>query len=85
MAISIRNPRVEEIAREISRIENRSMTQVIIEALEEKQRRIKQTDAAAALRLQKLESIAAECASLPVIDNRPVDEILGYSDIGAFD
>ena len=36
MAISIRNQRVEELARKLGRLENLSMTQVIIEALEEK-------------------------------------------------
>ena len=85
MAISIRNPRVEELAREIGKMENLSMTQVIIEALEEKRERIKQPDAVTDLRLRKLEAIAAECAALPVLDDRPADEILGYNDIGAFD
>lgn len=86
MAISIRNPRVEKLAREIGEIENRSMTEVIIQALEEKRDRIvKEPDAVVELRKKKLREIAAECAALPVLDDRTSDEILGYNEIGAWD
>ena len=85
MAISIRNPRVEELARELGEIENRSMTEVIIEALEEKRDRMKEPDAVNELRLKILTEIAEECAALPVLDDRPADEILGYNNIGTFD
>jgi len=30
----------------------------------------------------ELEEIAEHCASLPVLDSRPADEILGYDDHG---
>ena len=85
MAISIRNPRVEELAREIGEIENRSMTEVIIEALEEKKEKMKQPSAEERLRLKKLKAIADDMAKLPILNDRSVDEILGYNEIGAWD
>lgn len=84
MAISIRNPRVEDLAREISKIENQPMTQVILEALEEKKERMKQTDAITKLKMLKIEEIVAHISSLPVLDDRSADEVLGYNEIGGF-
>ena len=85
MAISIRNPKVEELAREIGRIENRSMTEVIIDALEQKKEKIMNKNPAAELNLKKITEIADLCAALPVEDSRAADEILGYNEDGALD
>ena len=84
MAISIRNPRVEKLAREIGEKENLSMTQAILNALEEKLDRLKTNKETEKLRLQKLRAIADQCSSLPVLDSRSPDEILGYDETGIF-
>ena len=84
MAISIRNPRVGELAREIGRIENRSMTDVIIEALEEKRDKVINSGAEKELRLKKISQIVEKLAELPVADDRGADEILGYDENGGF-
>jgi antitoxin VapB len=82
MAISIRNPRVEELARELGEKENLSMTQVILEALEEKRVRSQDSTAVEELRLKSLLEISERVKKLPVYDNRTADEILGYNEIG---
>ncbi|MBU0937123.1 MAG: type II toxin-antitoxin system VapB family antitoxin [Spirochaetes bacterium] len=81
MAISIRNPRVEKVARILAARTGTSMTEVIYEALEAR---------AAALvgepsvRLARLKAIAAACAAAPDLDTRLPDQILGYDDDGVF-
>lgn len=86
MAISIRNRRVESLARELAELQHVSMTQAIIEALEERKvqlerRRIEVVGTEKARHL-KIQEIARRCASLPERDHRSVDEILGYGENG---
>jgi antitoxin VapB len=82
MSISIRNPRVELLAREVAREYNITMTQAIIDALEEKKRRINHSDASENVRCRKILQLAMECSNLPDLDTRSPDEILGYDDNG---
>ncbi len=84
MSISIRNPRAEELAREVSELCHISMTQAIIEALEEKKEKNSKRSAPEELRLEIVLGIAERCASLPDMDTRNPDEILGYNSCGGF-
>ncbi len=81
MPLSIRNRRAEELVRRLAQITGNSMTEVIIEALEDKARRLdKQPIREGAL--ERIMAISRRCASLPTLDNRPEEEILGYGDNG---
>lgn len=77
MALSIRNPRAEELARKIADMSGESITQVILHALEnhiEKlrgQRRYPN-------KVEEIMSISSRCSSLPDMDKRPPDDILGF-------
>lgn len=84
MAISIRNPKVEIMAREIAESCNITMTQVIIEALEEKRINLKLADLPDSFSLDKIMKLSDQCSSLPDIDKRAPDVILGYSEEGVF-
>ncbi len=82
MAISIRNPKVEQMARELSTRSGLGMTKAIGDALDA---RLDELDASARRRLAVLERIAGACAAAPDIDHRSEDEVLGYSESGSFD
>lgn len=81
MAMSIRSPKVEGLARDLARKRGRTMTEVIEGALEAETAR--EQGLGAALRAQ-LESISAACSAVPDLDGRPMDEILGYGAEGGF-
>jgi hypothetical protein len=84
MAISIRNPKVEIIAREIAETCNITMTQAIIEALEEKKMSLERDNLPKVFDLDKIMKLSDECSSLPDMDKRNPDVILGYSEEGVF-
>lgn len=81
MALSIRNPRAEKLAREISAMSGKNLTQVIINALEEQIKRFnaKRTSPDT---FKEIIEISARCSSIPDIDKRSPDEILGYNETG---
>jgi hypothetical protein len=81
MAISIRNPRVERLARDLAHRKGTTMTEVIVEALEAS---LAGNDGDYTPRRDALAKIAAECAVLPDLDKRSPEEILGYGTAGEF-
>lgn len=81
MAISIRNPRVERLARDLAHRKGTTMTEVIVEALEAS---LHSHDGNYIPRRDVLAKIAAECAGLPDLDKRSSEEILGYGETGEF-
>lgn len=86
MAMSIRNRRAESLARDVAELQQVSMTQAIIEALEHQKARLetqqgRASGAAAGVqkaRLLSIQEIGTRCAALPALDARTADEILGY-------
>ena len=77
MALSIRNPRAKELARRVARLTGRTMTDTIIDALEEKAARI-EADPLKEARRERIMRISRRCAALPTLDSRPEAVILGY-------
>lgn len=72
MALSIKNERADELARELARLTGKSITEAIVLALEgEVKRRRNKTDIGAALK-----ALSEELAKYPVLDDRDPDEIL---------
>jgi antitoxin VapB len=81
MALSIKNPEAERLARELASKTGESMTEAILKALRERLER--EVGRRRHLRLvDQLDEIAIRCAALPVIDDRSEDEILGYDEKG---
>jgi antitoxin VapB len=81
MALSIKDPEADRLARELAKLTGESMTQAVKKALEERLRRVKPAKADQTL-IDDLNEIAMRCAALPVIDDRSADEILGYDEKG---
>jgi antitoxin VapB len=82
MPISIKAPEADRLARELAAVTGETITDAVIVAMrerlvrEERKRRGNRSLAA------ELMAIGRHCASLPVVDPRSSDEILGYDEIG---
>lgn len=84
MAISIRDSEAEQLARKMAREQGITITQVVTEALREKDSR-KPVGQSKGTLLMEILNIAERCSRLPTLDNRTMDEILGYDEHGLFD
>jgi antitoxin VapB len=83
MALSIRDPETDRLARELARLTGESMTGAIRAALEERLAREKRRrEADIERRRNAINAIVERFASLPVLDDRPDEEILGYDENG---
>ena len=81
MALSIKDPETEKLARTLAERTGESITTATRRALEERLRRIG-SDARKAALLEDLEAIQRRWNALPVLDNRTPDEIVGYDENG---
>lgn len=83
MAISIKDPEADRLAREVAAMTHQSITGAIVEALSEKLARERAKRAKEIARRKKaVEKIVAQVKRLKVLDNRSADEILGYDENG---
>ena len=81
MALSIKHPEADRLARELSKRTGEGLTEAVVKALRERlareQRRIR------GRRLSdELLAIGERCAALPVLDGRTADDVLGYDEYG---
>ncbi|MFQ5790290.1 MAG: type II toxin-antitoxin system VapB family antitoxin [Acidobacteriota bacterium] len=81
MALSIKNPEADRLARELAAATGESLTETVIRALRERLRRERGRVRAPRLR-EELRRIRQRCAGLPVLDPRSPNEILGYDERG---
>ncbi len=81
MALSIKDPEADRLARELAKMTGESMTQAIKKALEERLRRVRPKPNDKTM-VDDLMEIGRHCASLPEYDDRSADEILGYDENG---
>ena len=81
MALNIKNPAADRLARELADRTGETITEAVIRALEE---RLVRTEGRGRLRSLKdeIDEIGRRCAALPDRDRRSADEILGYDSIG---
>ncbi|HUO87165.1 MAG TPA: type II toxin-antitoxin system VapB family antitoxin [Thermoanaerobaculia bacterium] len=77
MALSIKHPEVDRLARELAQRTGESLTEVVLNALRERLRRETGRQRSVSL-TDELREIRRRCAELPVLDPRPADQILGY-------
>ena len=84
MALSIRNPYAEQLAREVSSLTKENITQTIIKALENRLESIKGNKIIDNLEQQIL-TISQRCSALPDLDKRTDEEILDYNNNGIWD
>ncbi|MGC2284565.1 MAG: type II toxin-antitoxin system VapB family antitoxin [Candidatus Acidiferrum sp.] len=81
MALSIKNPQTEELAREISRETGESLTDAITVALRDRLQRLRGRRHARNL-VQEVDDILRRVDALPTLDDRSEDDILGYDSQG---
>ena len=83
MALSIKNPEADYLARQLAELTNKSLTEAIIIALREKLQRCKSEMRSRPKPLRdELLDIGQRCSRLPVLDDRTPEEILGYNENG---
>ena len=81
MALNIRNRRAEELAEALARLTGETKTQAVTRALQDRLERVRRQRSGRSL-AGELDDIARHCASLPVLDDREADDILGYDERG---
>jgi len=77
VGLSIKNSTAENLARQLAQQTGETITEAIRRALEERLQRVSGRRRATRL-ADQLNEIAMRCASLPLIENRSEDDILGY-------
>ena len=83
MALSIRHPDIDRLARELAKLTGESMTEAIRVALEQRLAREKRRrEADLERRRARINAIVERVAKLPVLDDRSPEEILGYDENG---
>lgn len=81
MALNIRNAEAERLAADLARQTGETKTEAVTKALRERLARVRRNRSGRRL-ADALDAIAKHCASLPVLDPRRPDDILGYDDRG---
>ena len=80
MALSIKDPEADRLAREIAKATGETLTAAIVQSLRERLLRVKR--ARGPKLADALLDIGDRCSRLPMLDGRKPDEILGYDDHG---
>lgn len=81
MPLSIKNAETERLARELSKETGESLTDAITNSLRDRLQRLRGRRNAKDL-IQEVDDILHRVDSLPNLDNRSEDEILGYDSQG---
>ena len=82
MALSIKDPITERLARDLARRTGETITDATRRALEERLQRVGTDSRKSRLLLEDLAAIRKRCAKLPVLDGRSPEELVGYDEHG---
>lgn len=82
MALSIKDEEADRLARKIASLTGETLTQAVIIALRQRLAREERAHEEDTVTLEYLMEIAHHCASLPELDPRTADEIIGYDENG---
>ncbi len=82
MPLSIKDPEADNLARIVANETGETLTQAVITSLRERLERIQHKSTDVEDLVQDVLAIGKHCASLPVLDNRSPNEILGYDSSG---
>lgn len=81
MALNIKDPETDRIARELSAATGESITVAVRVAMEERLRRVRASGAEDALR-GEIYAIIDRARLLPILDDGTPDEVIGYDENG---
>ena len=82
MALSLKDPETDRLAREVAKLTGESLTEAVRTALAERLERERRKRGRTKSLVARLNEIALHCASLPDYDTRTPEEIVGYDDKG---
>jgi len=82
MALSIKDPEADRLARAVAQRTGETLTQAVINALRERLAREMRKDEAIESLVEDIMEIGRHCASLPLLDRRSADDIIGYDESG---
>ncbi|MGO9338665.1 MAG: type II toxin-antitoxin system VapB family antitoxin [Terracidiphilus sp.] len=82
MPISIKAPEADRLARQLAAVTGETITDAVIVAVRERLAREQRKQAGKDQLIDDLMAIARHCSSLPVLDNRTEDEIMGWDENG---
>lgn len=80
MALSIKDPEADRLAREVAKATGETLTAAIVQSLRERLQRVRR--ARGPKLADELLVIGRRCAALAVRDRRTPDELLGYDEHG---
>ena len=81
MPLNIRSKETEELASALAKLTGETKTEAVTQALRERIQRVRRARAKRRL-ADELDEIALHCSTLPVLDRRGADEIMGYDENG---
>lgn len=79
MALNIKDPETDRLARALAGVTGETLTEAVATAVRERLERVRGTPSALSV-TDEIERIAQRCAALPVLDARTADDIIGYDD-----
>ena len=82
MALSIKHPEADLLARELAESTGEGITEAVINALRERLARQKKRRPRGRPLSEELRAIGERVAAMPVLDSRSPDEILDYDERG---
>jgi antitoxin VapB len=83
LALSIKNADADQLARELAETTGETITEAVVQAIRERlERERARRQSAAGQRAARIRRIQERIARLPVRDQRPADEIIGYDEHG---
>jgi antitoxin VapB len=81
MALSIKNPETEQLARQVAQVTGESLTEAIQKSLKERLERLSRQQRHHFMR-SEIDEILRRVDALPILDHRSPDEIIGYDEHG---
>jgi antitoxin VapB len=81
MALSIKDPETEQLARDLAKLTGEDITTANKRAIEERLRRVGGHSRKATL-MEDLAEIRQRWAAMPILDDRTPEDILGYDEQG---
>jgi len=82
MPLSIKAPEADRLARQLANLTGETITDAVIVAMRERLAREERRQRNEQQMIEDLMAIASHCASLPVLDDRTEDEIMGWDENG---
>jgi antitoxin VapB len=85
MALSLKDPEVDRLAREVATLTGESLTEAVKGALQQRLKYETRQREDHEARYRRLMHLAHEIHQHPIVDGRSVDDILGHNEQGHFD